>query len=214
MKTSRRKKKRKENIMPKIRRDIFSNGRFSKPHFRRILRYKVVFSNVRCYIHACIWTRGCNASCDAAAATNEGWGPWRVCAPSPYRVYNAPPPYLSPSLHPLSPGRPPSNSPHRPYSPHRYSLSAPLGISQRRCRVLHNSRAPLPVFYRRHATLPSWTGVPCRVRSASACLPVLPACFSTYLSTHQNLAKLTLNQHFSDTLKRSSLKIKKNKNIE
>lgn len=123
------------------------------------------------------------------------------------------PPLLSPSLHPLA--RPPSNSPHRPYSPHRYSLPAPLGVSQRRCRVLHNSRAPLPLFYRRRATLPCWTGVPCRVRSASACLPACLACLllylPTYLSTHQNLAKLTLKPastlfgHYHSTLERSFL---------
>lgn len=102
-------------------------GRFSKPHFRGILRYKVVFSNVRCYIYACIWTRGCNASCDAAA-TNEGWGPWRVCAPSPYRVYNAPPPFLSPSLHPLA--RPPTIqlSPSPLFSPPIFTPGAPRYI--------------------------------------------------------------------------------------
>lgn len=80
------------------------------------------------YIYACIWTRGCNASCDAAA-TNEGWGPWRVCAPSPYRVYNAPPPFLSPSLHPLA--RPPTIlqlSPSPLFSPPIFTPGAPRYI--------------------------------------------------------------------------------------
>lgn len=106
------------------------------------------------YIYACIWTRVAMPRVTQQQRTKGGdLGVYVRLLPT---VYIMPPLPSSRRPFTLSPDRPPSsNSPHRPYSPHRYSLPAPLGISQRRCRVLHNSRAPLPVFYRRHATLPS-----------------------------------------------------------
>lgn len=133
-----------------------------------------IYMYVHIYIYACIRymdTRGCNASCDAAAIERVGTLACMCAFSLPYIML---PPLTLPFA--LSPDRPPSDYPHRPYSPHRYSLPAPLGVSRRRCRVLHNSRATLPAFFRQSPTLPVRTGVPCRTA-----LPArLPACLSTY----------------------------------
>lgn len=131
----------------------------------------------------------------------EGWGPWRVCARFLPTVYNAPTasPLALPSLR-RDPDRPPSDSPHRPYSPHRHSFPAPLCVSRRRCRVLHNScrgvagstqtrRATLPTVRRGepvyHVELPCLTlPLPCLSVCLPACLlACLLACLPAWLPT-------------------------------